>query len=188
LIPKLAKPFTVQDARESVTLRFSDGRVEHYQGLDTAYLFAACDRIEQLEAALQEKEAHFTAYQAKMVGALADLGREMAEKEAECERWKGAFRGAQHAIAQLDVPDAVLDEHILKLQARQWAQRWKGRAKELREQVKEGLEAKRKLAAMDPTERTSALIESCKKLERERDEARRELEFVTQNKPETTEL
>lgn len=53
-IPLLEKLFSVQGARNSLTLRFSDGTVEHVQGDSSAYLFAACDRIEELEALVIE--------------------------------------------------------------------------------------------------------------------------------------
>ena len=50
MIPKLSVPFSVKAARDSATLRFSNGKVEHFQGESDAFLFAACDYIEKLEA------------------------------------------------------------------------------------------------------------------------------------------
>jgi hypothetical protein len=50
VIPKLDCPFTLEGARNSATCYLSDGTVEHVQGLDAAYLFAACAEIENLRA------------------------------------------------------------------------------------------------------------------------------------------
>lgn len=49
-ISKIGKPFTVEDARRSATVRCSDGTIEHYQTSEAAYLFAACDEIDALRA------------------------------------------------------------------------------------------------------------------------------------------
>lgn len=66
MIPKLETPFTTHDARESATLRSTSGKVEHCQGKSDAYLFAACDKIDALEARIKLADALADAVRKKL--------------------------------------------------------------------------------------------------------------------------